>query len=436
MSSPALSLLRSYCSPRTWRKAHRRADSIIYWSEGGGRIVAVVRGDCGDHLVYLSETSVDCSCWGFITHPYVLCSHIAAVLIRLAREGRARDAKRYIEVFENGRRCPPKMFLKTSLKNLNELFATESVKEGGLPVGVLTEFYGFPESGKTILVFQLAYEAMKSMGSNALLWDTEGGISKHMIPFWKPRFDRRYGINPKVVDVKVDVEPIVRPKKKKEEAEEEEIITEARERDLVGYSVKIRMEKAPKEEANRPRIYVLRCGAIEKILAIHGFPVIREISDAGKMTIRLLPHGHAAEYWDSPMYRLVKMGNIKYIAYDSVSAPLDIFGSAQENFPARSDAAKYWLTQAQNIAEDLDAIIIGTFHASINPAQPIKLHPVPKDGVAPLHRFKYIIYMEKGRGKDTRNLVKLYLRRHTAKEGWTDVNTKVLRLTNGGYVDV
>ena len=237
--------------------------------------------------------------------------------------------------------------------------------------------------------------------------------------------------------MKVEVEPVVKPKKKKAEEEEEEgIITEAKERELVGYSVKIRVGRPPKEEEGRPTIYVLRCGAIEKILAVHGFPVIREISDAGKMMIKLLPHGHATEYWDSPMYRLVKTCNIRYVAYDSVSAPLDIFGSAQENFPARSDAAKYWLTQAQNIAEDLDAIIIGTFHASANPAQPIKLHPVPKDGVAPLHRFKYIIYMEKGRAKDRRNLVKLYLRRHTAKEGWADVNIKTLRLTDEGYVDV
>jgi len=425
------SFLLDYCSERTYKRALKKR--ILRWSERDKKIVAIVEGTNSDHIVYLSPTTVDCSCWGFITHPNVLCSHIVAVLQNLVYEGRREDVEFYLNVFINkGRREKPKMFLKTSLKNLNELFITPEVPEGGLPIGALTEFYGFPESGKSIMALQLAYETMKALNSSAILVDTEGGLAQHMLPFWKPRFDKRYQIETQVVYLKPQIAPIY-----SKEAKEKEGVVESGEvekEDLVGYSVRFKIPSKPKPHT----IYVMRTGAIEEILAIHGYPIKKIISDAGKMTIKILPKGFASNFWRTPMYRLVDKLGVKYVAYDSVSAPLDEFGSYQENFPARSDAAKYWLTQAQNIAEDLEAAIVGIFHASVNPAQPrqFRAPPVPKDGIAPAHRFKYVIYMERETAKKKKEFVKIVLKRHVAKAGWEDVVTKMLKLTDGGFVDV
>ncbi len=423
------SFLMSYCSVRTYRRALKKR--ILSWSERGRKIVAIVEGSDSDHIVFLSPSVVDCSCWGFITHSNVLCSHIVAVLQNLLLEGREADVKFYLDVFANRNwGWKAKMFLKTSLKNLNELFITPEVPEGGLPIGILTEFYGFPESGKSIMVLQLAYETMKALNTSAILVDTEGGLAEHMIPFWKPRFDKRYQINAKVVYLKAEVKPIY----VKEVKEDKDVVESQEKEELAGYDVKIKIPKNRKPHT----LYIMRVGAIEEILAIHGHPIKKIISESGKLTIKLLPRGFASNFWRTPMYRLVDTLDAKYIAYDSVSSPLDSFGSYQENFPARSDAAKYWLTQAQNIAEDLEAAVVGTFHASRNPAQPRQFAPPPepKDGLAPAHRFKYVIYMEKQKAKAKKNLVKIVLKRHSAKAGWEDHVTKMLKITDEGFFDV
>ena len=74
---------------------------------------------------------------------------------------------------------------------------------------------------------------------------------------------------------------------------------------------------------------------------------------SGKTTISVVE-----EVYPSPISKVVEAKGYCAILYDSITMPMKVFGSDQQNFPARAHAQTLWLAEMLNLIDEH-----GTLHA-------------------------------------------------------------------------
>ncbi len=348
---------------------------LIHFCVRKSGILGVVQRVSDPSLTRIVSITYDgfytCSCEGSYSN---VCSHILAVLMHAVKEAPKETIVIIKYMLGEEYRMRNAYIPTQDLLNFNSLV-------GGIPVGALFGVFGVPATNKSLLSLQLAYTFF-NFGTNALLVDTEGGSGAHSLPFWVDRFNKRYGAEVQIVEVKYDWETL---KWKFDPAE----------------------DKLPKD---KPLFFVVDLRMIHKILSFHGVQCHLEISDpmikkdkktgeviaeegGGKITLGLKSFEDNIK--KTAIGQIVDKYNIKYIIYDSITNPQELFVSGQLNFPGRDDAQGLWFQQIQELAQEFNTTVIGIFHASKSPTDQYDTHGHPIGGKAVGHNFKYLLSIER-----------------------------------------
>ena len=250
---------------------------------------------------------------------------------------------------------------------------------GGLPVGSMLGLYGMAEAGKTTLAFHMIYDRLienNKNPSNALIFDTEG--SEYTYIEWLERLNERHGVDVGLKWLHYNPDTL-------------------------------KISETSDNKEHHCYIYVLDVRTLEHILAFHGRGCSISISKVrntrsgeikgGKITLK--PEN---SLWttlnDSPLGEIVEEKEIGILLYDSITNPLTIFGSQEENLPARANCTSWWLTRVQELAEAKDLVVIGVMHETSNPQREWE-RPGYEGGKTIEHNFKFVVYISLGKSKRT-----------------------------------
>ena len=203
-------------------------------------------------------------------------------------------------------------------------------------VGPLYSLAGASQSGKTTWALQLGAEYSHKTGRAVCLYDTEGG-GQEFLDAWMP----------------------------------------------------IHKETYPNAKA------VLRTKRNwRKILHDHGIPTADvEISKGGKMKVVPLD-----TMMVSPMDEFCTEKDVGMIIYDSMTMPMQAFGSNQENFPVRASAQQLWMHQMIDLSDEHDILCMITNHVTANPTDPYR-RPELAGGKAVHHNCKVQFYIKRWEAK-------------------------------------
>lgn len=262
-------------------------------------------------------------------------------------------------------------FLKSVRENLIDHFTLET------PMAV----YGRSQSGKSTWVMEEAYHISHVMERPALIYDTEGGAIE-FVNAWDKVLKKRY---PKAV------------------------------------------------------VEVRRVRDIKDILEDHGQLVNlkksgdKRVSVAAKMNtggkIDVIPIG---ETDPSPMSELVKKRGYCVIVYDSVTMPMKYFGSAQQNFPARSYCQSFWFREMMRLSDKHGCYVFAIHHASKNPAEQFAREEM-SGGSAIQHSSKVIVHIKRWNARGA-----LAYRTVTLVRWFDKIPNKyetLIKLTDEGHID-
>ena len=263
----------------------------------------------------------------------------------------------------------PLQTIKTGIPKLDQLL------QGGLPAGTMNQIFGTRMVGKTILIYQLAFNYLKQEQRSILYLDTELGFNKSIQPYWYPVFAQQTGQQPPIHNIKTERHAL---KKRNRKAQETEIRT-ALQAGLTETDIKYTKQQleaatqvflphieihAPPEE--KPTIYILEQTPVQDILATHGIQASIQISEGGRVETRAQP-GTQLDIRQTPIGQFVEEHNIGLVIYDSISAPMKATFVGLQDLPGRAASQNLWFGQAQKAANIYNLTIIATSHESIDP---------------------------------------------------------------------
>ena len=277
--------------------------------------------------------------------------------------------------------------IQTSIQPFNQMMSPSGDTNNplaGIPRKTGIGLSGRPESGKTTLSYQLGHETMlqEGEGSNMLLFDTEGSI--HTYHAWKDAMADRYAMDTEIIHV----DPVIKN----------------------GEVKNFDYERNPDVDH---QIFLLDVRDLTKILTLHGRPARIDTED-GKM--KLQPNGDfPSDISKTPIGQFVFQNDIDFMAYDSITNPLETFTNRQQDRPTRAKATAWWMLQAQALAQERDMVQVYITHLSKNPTNPYD-RPDILGGKNVKHQIKYSIYLRQA--NDNERAMKLF--RHPGKEPWSE----------------
>ncbi|MGH9918165.1 MAG: hypothetical protein ACRD6W_04750, partial [Nitrososphaerales archaeon] len=174
--------------------------------------------------------------------------------------------------------------------------AVDTLTDGGLPTGTITQIFGEKALGKSIICFQAACATVAS-GASAIILDTEQSYSSYLMPYWKGSMGRRFGKEVKVADIKAERVP--KSEKKNKTVTRGQLITElgnTLNRLGVAYTPghlsSIANTLSPEfdvklEEDTGPSVMVMQVPEVTDLLNLHGIDAAKEVSEGGRVELRL-----------------------------------------------------------------------------------------------------------------------------------------------------
>ena len=232
--------------------------------------------------------------------------------------------------------------------------------------------FGQPQTGKTLLAFQTAYY-LTSKGYNVLYIDTEGSLTG-FARVWFPRLEERYGpLEDRDMEVKV---------------------------------LKSLPELLQYFGYKNPRIIVKG----EKY-EFHVDDVIRP----------------------APVEEDIKRLRIDFLILDSITAPLRVFPTRQQNFPSRADAIASIMSQLLYLQGAYNIGILTTHHSSKNPTNPYDIWERVVGGQVLRYYIKRLVNI-KPYNKQDPDVRKLWLLRGEGERMFGRVS--VVKITKQGYIDL
>ena len=242
--------------------------------------------------------------------------------------------------------------------------------------------YGASQSGKTTLWLEMLYDLSDQLEKPALAYDCEGGLAE-FVEYWEPIFREAYPKAQVDVRMKRDYKAILRDH---------------------GTTVVPRYSgtKAKSDDAKK--------------------------NTSGKTTISVVE-----EVPVSPISKLIEKKGYCAVLYDSITMPMKVFGSDQQNFPARAHAQTIWFAEMLNVIDEHGVIVIANHHASKNPAQPQAAEEMA-GGSTVQYYAKIILYLKKpfkAKGVTAYRVLKLarFFNRPPNE------HENLIKLTDKGYVD-
>lgn len=371
------------------------AHEVLSYKQTGKLLTGIVRSKSSDELY---ECSIDsygewsCTCkYGF--YGKEMCSHITDLIEEVKPpEKFIKDEKDYNKGGKNN--MEPIGYIETDMKGINRLLG------GGIPDSEPIAIYGRWTSGKTILTTQLVTDVSDG---NILIINTEG--DKYPYLEWVKRFNERFGKNYSVK--------------------------------FVGCKWKGKNTLSlDYEKPDGPTIFVADIRYIDQILAFHGRGAIITISEPTKKSVggkmEIVPNAYTwrfdVEY--SKIFKFIKENDIKALAYDSITTPLEEFGGARQNFYIRHICTRWWLLQANKISQTYNIPIVATLQETKDPANKYD-HPDFTGGKSIGHTFKYTLRIR----TKAKNIKVIAPERHPYLDP-KSLDHLSVKLTNNGFVEV
>ncbi len=275
--------------------------------------------------------------------------------------------------------------------------AVDSLTDGGLAAGTVTQIFGEKALGKSIISFQAA-SATASSGGSAVILDTEQSYCSYLIPYWKDRMAKRFGKDFRLAELSPERAPRVSPKRKP--VTKGQIITAVDAAlaplgitytdlhlgavaDLL--SPDLRLEGLPKE----PSVAVLQAPDVVELLNLHGIDATKEVSSGGRVELRL----RQTPAYNSPLRQIVQETGARLVVYDSVSAPFKSSFPSTQDLPARSSGLAMMLSHAQRLCIEFGIAVLLISHTSIDPINP--WDRTPYGGVILGHDSKFSLELTK-----------------------------------------
>ncbi len=283
--------------------------------------------------------------------------------------------------------------------------ALDTLSDGGLATGTITQVFGEKALGKSILSFQAA-SAVVASGGSAVILDTEQSYSSYLIPYWQGPMGKRFGKEIPVREPKLERAP--RGASKRKGVTRGQLINEvgsALDRLGVSYSASqlaalgdvVSPEVSVKADRSGASVTVIQVPEVVDLLGLHGIDAAKEVSSGGRVELRL----RQTPTYDSALAQVVRDTGAKLLVYDSVSAPFKASFPSTQDLPARSAGLAMLLSHAQRLCIDFGISVLVTSHVSIDPINP--WDRIPYGGVILGHDAKFSFELTKAtasRNKD------------------------------------
>jgi RecA/RadA recombinase len=286
-----------------------------------------------------------------------------------------------------------------------ECGAVDSLTDGGLATGTITQIFGEKALGKSIISFQAGCVVAASGGSTIVL-DTEQSYSSYLVPYWRERMARRFGKEFNVAEIKLERAPKVSPKRKPVTRGQLITTVDAALSHLgVSYtdahlsavadifSPDFAVELPPKG----PSVLIFQTPEVVDLLNLHGVDAAREVSSGGRVELKM----RQTPTYQSALHHIIRETGAKLLVYDSISAPFKSAFPSTQDLPARSAGLAMLLAHAQRLCVDFGIAVLVTSHVSIDPINP--WDRVPYGGVILGHDAKFSLELTKStasRNKD------------------------------------
>jgi hypothetical protein len=277
-------------------------------------------------------------------------------------------------------------------------FAVDSLTDGGLPTGTITQIFGEKALGKSIMSFQAA-SALVADGSSSVILDTEQSYFSYLVPYWQERMTKRFGSDVKVAELRVDRVP--KGTKKKQVSRSQLISTLGAAVDQLGVSHTdghlgaiadiLSPQFCIESPRPGPQVMILQTPEVIDLLNLHGIDAAREVSAGGRVELKL----RQTPVDQSALRQLMLETGAKLLVYDSISAPMKSAFPSTQDLPARSSALAMLLAHAQRLCIELGIAVLVTSHVSIDPINP--WDRVPYGGVILGHDAKFSLELTKAK---------------------------------------
>jgi RecA/RadA recombinase len=283
--------------------------------------------------------------------------------------------------------------------------AVDSLTDGGLATGTITQIFGEKALGKSIISFQAACSIAASGGS-AIILDTEQSYSSYLVPYWKDRLVKRFEKEFTVAEVKLERAPKVSPKRKPVtrgqliNAVDSALVhlgvsyTDAHLSAVADiFSPDFAVELPPKG----PSVLVFQTPEVVDLLNLHGIDAAREVSSGGRVELKM----RQTPTYQSALRHIIRETGAKLLVYDSISAPFKSAFPSTQDLPARSAGLAMLLAHAQRLCVEFGIAVLVTSHVSIDPINP--WDRIPYGGVILGHDAKFSLELTKStasRNKD------------------------------------
>lgn len=364
-------------SQELWDKSQRILDQNavknVYMRMDGSCSAEVFSLTRRDHIYAVGlepDQSVICGCRGYISNQNI-CSHILAV-IRWLEERQGIIYNVFDRRFKRGLRVS---YIPTSLESFNKLMGIEKPFKiaGGLPRGIILGLTADAEVGKSILCLQLMFDMIAKTGRNALFINTEpgSGIGDIYMDYWGRVFSHRFEIEfPQIREL---------------------YFTEKKRRKEDRTRVKFKFDEY---DSSAPVIFVANYSSADQILEMMGRRITLEIGNTGKITPvyntdELLP------VWKTGFGKFLEENNIGFLAFDSITEPINEFIGGLKNYPGRHEATNIWMKMLRDYVSYYKLISVSTHHETVMGfGQARKQTKEIKGGKSIRHSFKFNILME------------------------------------------
>jgi len=281
--------------------------------------------------------------------------------------------------------------------------AIDELMDGGLPTGTITQIFGEKALGKSIISFQTACAAVAG-GMSAVVLDTEQSYASYLVPYWQPRFSKRFGKEIKVYRLKVEKNP--KPAGKKKPVTRGQVISAFSNSldqlgvfyteshlgslaDIVSPELHVQL---PEDED--PSIMVLEIPEVTELLALHGVDAKKQVSEGGgRVELRL----QSTPVYQSILFDVMQKTGAKLLVYDSVSAPFKAAFANTADLPARSAGLAMILSHAQRLCVEFGLAIEVVSHVTINPMSEWDRRPY--GGIILGHEAKFSLELTKSTAK-------------------------------------
>ncbi|MDA4128157.1 MAG: hypothetical protein OK422_01625 [Thaumarchaeota archaeon] len=274
--------------------------------------------------------------------------------------------------------------------------AVDSLTDGGLATGTITQIFGEKALGKSILSLQAAYSTAAA-GNSSIILDTEQSYSGYLLPYWMERMEKRFEKKVPVVYADARREPKASKKKPVSKSQLITAISTTLNQLGVGYidsqlgvmadvlSPDLQLDV----DVQEPSVIVIQVPEITDLLGLHGVSAGIDVSEGGRVELHL----RQTPVYHSILHGLVSQTKAKLLVYDSISAPLKAMFTNTQDLPARSSSMAMLLMHAQRLCIEFQIAVMATSHVSIDPIH--GWNRSPYGGVILGHEAKFSLELTK-----------------------------------------